>query len=131
MCDFAVQIRAYPSISQVRPSVFAMVDKRLNPRDDEAMARSIHVVLVLIVSLCALRIAAAADVMLVQDGKSDYIIYTQADASPAEQLGADEIAKYIKQMSGADLKIQHGGEAPAKSIAVFRTRAMASITTGH
>src|SRR5439155_15624278 len=48
---------------------------------------------------------AVADITLVKDGKSDYVIVTAPNPTPAEQRGASELQKYIQQMSGAELPI--------------------------
>ncbi len=63
--------------------------------------------------------AQAADLAIVQDGKSDYVIFTNAKPSPQEALAADELAKYLKQMSGAELKVQRGGPMPRAAITVM------------
>lgn len=59
----------------------------------------------------------AEEVVLVENGKSDYVIAVPGTASPSEQWAAEELAGTIKQMSGADLKIcKAEGRVAAKSI---------------
>lgn len=59
---------------------------------------------------------AADELTLVKDGASDYVIVLDANASASEQFAAEELASHLKQMSGAELKIQKGGVLPAKAI---------------
>ena len=62
--------------------------------------------IVIIAMLVAMLVApAVADITLVKDGKSDYVIVTAPNPTPAEQRGASELQKYIQQMSGAELPI--------------------------
>ena len=63
-------------------------------------------------------LAFAADVKIVEDGKSDYIVVVPEKPTPAESLAAGELAKYFKQISGAQLKIEQGGKGPAHSILI-------------
>lgn len=58
-------------------------------------------------------LAAAEDITLVKDGKSDYVIVLAKDAAPAEEHGAKELQTYIKEMSGAELPIQRDVEGIA------------------
>jgi hypothetical protein len=41
---------------------------------------------------------------IVKDGKSDWVIYSPSTATPTESLAARELARYLKQMSGVDLR---------------------------
>ncbi len=50
-------------------------------------------------------IAHAESVDLVKGGKSSYVIVLGPKASLSEKRGAEEIARHLKQMSGAELKI--------------------------
>jgi hypothetical protein len=49
--------------------------------------------------------ARAAELAIVRDGKSDYRIHTDHDASPAVKFAAEEIRRYIEVISGARLVI--------------------------
>jgi len=49
--------------------------------------------------------AASAGLTLVEKGRSPYSIVIARDASPAEQRGAQEFARFIEQMSGARLPV--------------------------
>lgn len=44
--------------------------------------------------------------VLVENGKSDYVIVLNGAASPSERWAAEELAGMIKQMSAAELKIR-------------------------
>src|SRR5829696_7960580 len=66
-------------------------------------------------------------VTIVRDGKSDYVIAIPAEPSPAETLAADEVAKYLRQMSGAQLPIQRGGKVPARALLISDDRSSRSI----
>jgi len=62
--------------------------------------------------------ALQAQVSIIKDGKSDYTIATNANASPTEKLAAAELSKYLKQMTGTELPVQVGGEITDHSIVV-------------
>jgi len=47
--------------------------------------------------------AAASELTIAQDGKSEYSIIFPRQASPAVKLAANEIQKYVEQMSGVKL----------------------------
>ncbi len=49
--------------------------------------------------------ADAAKLEIVADGKSDYSIIIPSNPSPAEELAASELSKYLEQMSGAKLPV--------------------------
>jgi hypothetical protein len=59
-----------------------------------------------------------AEIKIVDEGKSDYVIVIPGKPSITETLAADELAKYIKRMSGAELKIQQGGTPADRSILI-------------
>src|SRR4029079_18226968 len=62
--------------------------------------------LICIISVCFVPgVALAQDNWLVKDGHSDYSIVVAPDAPPAVRRGAQEIQKYVEQMSGAKLPI--------------------------
>jgi len=52
--------------------------------------------------------AAAAQLTIAADGKSDYAIVVPTQQSPAVKLAADEIQKYVEQMTGVKLFIRSG-----------------------
>src|SRR5438067_10007481 len=56
-------------------------------------------------SMVLITAVARGELILVKDGKSDYVIVTAPNPTPAEQRGASELQSYIKQMSGAELPI--------------------------
>src|SRR5260370_42597447 len=63
--------------------------------------------------LCAtLAISAAAPLTLVQDGKSNYSIVISTDASPSEKHGAQELQKFLEEMSGARLPVVTDAQSP-------------------
>jgi len=56
--------------------------------------------------LCASAVCClAANLRLVENGKSDYSIVIAPDASQSERHGAEELQKFLEQMSGARLPI--------------------------
>ncbi|MBU4200161.1 MAG: DUF4838 domain-containing protein [Verrucomicrobia bacterium] len=59
---------------------------------------------------CALIFAVAAhgqaNIVLVKDGKSAYMIVIPASPTVQEKLAGEELAKYLKQISGAELPIK-------------------------
>jgi hypothetical protein len=55
---------------------------------------------------CALTVSClAANLRLVENGKSDYSIVIAPDASQSERHGAEELQKFLEEMSGARLPI--------------------------
>jgi hypothetical protein len=66
----------------------------------------------LFVFLCVLCVlcgsSSAAELQIAQDGKSDYSIVVPPHSSPAMKLAADEIQKYVEQMSGVKLPVRSG-----------------------
>src|ERR1035438_258576 len=56
--------------------------------------------------LCALALPSlAANLRLVENGKSNYSIVIAPDASQSERHGAEELQKFLEEMSGARLPI--------------------------
>ena len=52
--------------------------------------------------LCALAVSGlAANIRLVENGKSNYAIAIAPDASESERHGAEELQKFLEEMSGA------------------------------
>jgi hypothetical protein len=76
-----------------------------------------HLIAVSVALVCC---SSFADLTIVKDGKSDYVIVTSPDATPPEKRGAEELQKYLKQMSGAELPIVLAGEQgpPGRTIVV-------------
>lgn len=57
--------------------------------------------------------ALAAPLVLVQEGQSDYVIVTSADALPAERTAATELQNFLREVTGAELPIQLESEVAA------------------
>ncbi|MCL5271040.1 MAG: DUF4838 domain-containing protein [bacterium] len=57
---------------------------------------------------------------IAENGMSVYTIVTPARPSPAESLAAAELARYLKQMSGAEIPIRRGGVLPENALVVCR-----------
>jgi hypothetical protein len=55
--------------------------------------------------------AAAQPLKLVQEGKSTYSIVISTDASPSEKHGAQELQKFLEEMSGARLPVVTDAQA--------------------
>jgi hypothetical protein len=51
-----------------------------------------------------------AQPVIVEKGESPWAIYSPADASPAEKLAAEEVVRYIHEISGVQLPIVHDRE---------------------
>jgi hypothetical protein len=72
---------------------------------------------------CGLRLIAAQQLTLVQEGKSPYVIMLSAEASPSENRGAQEIQAHLQKMSGVQLPIVAAdAAAPQRAILVGRGR---------
>src|SRR2546427_1138858 len=56
-------------------------------------------------------VAAAQPLKLVHDGKSTYSIVISTDASPSEKHGAQELQKFLEEMSGARLPVVTDAQA--------------------
>lgn len=77
-----------------------------------------RIVLFLLLALCAAS-ASRADLPLVNDGHSEYVLALPASPQPAEQRGAEELQRFLREMSGATLAMTHG--APHGPAIVIRT----------
>jgi len=65
---------------------------------------------------------------LVVDGRSDYVIVLAADAIPAEQFAAEELANHLEKMSGAKLPIVTDAEALSRhAVLLGRPRYLAKL----
>lgn len=49
--------------------------------------------------------SSAQPLTLVKDGLSQYVIVISAEASPSEKRGAEELQRFLKEMSGAELSV--------------------------
>ena len=57
--------------------------------------------------------ASAAELILAENGKTQFSIVIAADASPSTQYAAQELHNFLKQISGADLPVVTDKTAPA------------------
>jgi len=55
---------------------------------------------------------AAAELSLAAEGESKYTIVTPAEATVQEKFAGEELAKYLKRISGAELAVQSTGAGP-------------------
>jgi len=79
--------------------------------------------LVALLMLLVIPVAEVAALDLVVDGRSDYAIVLAADAIPAEQFAAEELANHLEEMSGAKLPIVTDAEhLPRHTILLGRPR---------
>ena len=77
----------------------------------------------IIVSILYISSLAQADLKLVENGHSPYVIVLAPDASAADTRGARDIQLYLRQMSGADLPILAENDGlPAHAIVVGRSK---------
>ena len=68
----------------------------------------------ILVAICLLLSAArlrAEPITLVENGKSDYSIFISPNPSATEQFAAEELAKYVKQMTGV-YRVKHPDMIP-------------------
>ena len=79
-----------------------------------------------LILFCAL--PAAARNWLFKNGKSDYRIVLDRQASPSEKKAAEELQMYIKQISGAQLPITDDATSKGRRIFVGFGSAVADIT---
>ena len=79
-----------------------------------------------LILFCAL--PAAARNWLFRNGKSDYRIVLDRQASPSEKKAAEELQMYIKQISGAQLPITDDATSRGRRIFVGFGSAVADIT---
>ena len=68
--------------------------------------------------LVAARTVAAAEVAIVKEGKSEHVVVTPVDPTPAEALAAAEVAAYVERLSGAKLPVEAAKPGQRKSIVV-------------
>jgi len=74
---------------------------------------------------------ASGSLTLVENGKSTYSICLSSSASPSEQRGAQELQKFLEQMSGARLPIvSDTGKLPRDLILVGRSKASDRMKLG-
>jgi hypothetical protein len=62
--------------------------------------------------------AAAADLPLAANARSDYTILTPAHPTPAESLAASELARYIQGLSSTHIETRAQDDLPAHAISV-------------
>ncbi len=55
---------------------------------------------------------------LAKNGHTDYVIITQAGATPAELHAAKELAQHLHTITGADFPIREAANAPSKAIVI-------------
>lgn len=83
--------------------------------------------LLLIASMCK----GGADVKLVVDGRSDYRIIVGKDASLSEHRAASEFKKFIKEISGVDLRFDlDSSNPPQKAVLIGDSKALRSLKLG-
>jgi hypothetical protein len=63
---------------------------------------------------------AQRDLVIARDGRSDYVIVIPPSPLPQEEFAAREVARYLKQMSGAELPIRQAYKPPDKAIWIHR-----------
>lgn len=80
--------------------------------------------------LCALPLTCAGELLLSADGKTEYAIWLAEDAIAPEQTAAQELAKHLQQVTGADFAVLQGEQAAtaAKRIIVGPADAARALT---
>src|SRR6478672_8929134 len=77
----------------------------------------------LLLTILLMTPTAQADLTLVQNGHSPYVILLAPDASSADTRGARDIQLFLRQMTGADLPILAENDGlPAHAIVVGRSK---------
>lgn len=86
------------------------------------MGRTLLVAISAVLGLASL--VSAADIPLVENGRSDWAIEVGVNCTSAERLAAQEIVRYVKQMSGAELPVrpQKNKQFPGHTIRVGSTQ---------
>ena len=74
------------------------------------------------------RVAAFAQPNLFSDGKSEYVIVVDKQASASERNAAKELQKYVLQMSGATLPIVNNLNTQGKAIFIGYNSSVARLT---
>ncbi len=72
-----------------------------------------------LIAFCGIFSAAAEPLTLARDGKTEYVIVTAEDATPVERYAADQLALYLKPMTGADFAVVPAAELAADQPALF------------
>jgi hypothetical protein len=67
-----------------------------------------------------LSFARAEKLTIATNGASDCVVATAKDPQPSERFAADEIAKYLKQITGAEIKRVETDEPPANCIMIMQ-----------
>jgi Domain of unknown function (DUF4838) len=81
-----------------------------------------RLIVLILASSCAV-VTSAADVEITAAGKSDVIVSIPVNASPPVRLAADELVRYVKQISGSTLEIRPGELEAKKGVMLMPTRA--------
>jgi len=87
--------------------------------------------LILVVAFCfvSTEVCAEKTVVLVKDGKSEFVICNPAGATPVEKTAAKELQDHFEKVTGAKLDIRPEGDVPsgAKQIVVGQSARMKSL----
>jgi hypothetical protein len=79
-------------------------------------------------ALAAQPSAGQEGVPLVRQGASDYVVVLSRDASPSEQWAAQDFVAHVKQMSGAELKVQAEADAvPERAVLIGDSKAVSAL----
>ncbi|MBM3887624.1 MAG: DUF4838 domain-containing protein [Verrucomicrobia bacterium] len=87
------------------------------------------VVLALVATFSATR-ATAAERVLAEKGRSAYAIRLCAEPTPAERHAAEELKRFLKEISGVELPVREAGAASARSILVGRDAEVERLASG-
>lgn len=78
--------------------------------------RACIILAILVLAVCR---ADSARLEIAADGQSDYSIVIPAKPTPAEKLAAEELSKYLEQMSGAKIPVvKRSSKLPKRAIVI-------------
>src|SRR5262245_13385698 len=91
-----------------------------------------HPVLLLLATPPVLQSPAAADLLLADNKRSTYSIVLAADAAPATKHAAEELARFLEQITGAHLALVTDQTSPVRhEILVGPSRRLEHLSLKH
>ncbi|MCX7826709.1 MAG: DUF4838 domain-containing protein [Verrucomicrobiae bacterium] len=94
------------------------------------MRRIVFVVILVLTATFSTPRTPAAERVLAEKGCGAYIIRVCADATPAERHAAEELQRFLKQITGVELPLQNAGPLPARALLVGRDAEVERLASG-